>query len=95
MITLFRALSWLPLWLLHGLGFASVLGDKLKGVPSDRLAGPLLGFNVGVELAQVTLLAAAFLLIWPLRPWTRQVQTVGSAGVAIAGLGWMIERIFF
>lgn len=81
--------------LLHGLGFASVLADKLGGVPRDRLTGPLLGFNVGVELAQITVLCAAFLILWPLRKWTLQVQIIGSALVALAGLGWMIERIFF
>ncbi|MEX1048853.1 MAG: HupE/UreJ family protein [Akkermansiaceae bacterium] len=81
--------------LLHGLGFASVLADKLSGVSRDKLAGPLLGFNVGVELAQVTVLCAAFLILWPLRKWTLQVQIAGSALVALAGLAWMIERIFF
>lgn len=81
--------------LLHGLGFASVLADKLGGVPRDKLGGPLLGFNVGVELAQVTVLCAAFLILWPLRKWTLQVQIAGSACVALAGFGWMIERIFF
>ena len=78
----------------HGLGFASVLADKVKNVPRDELAGPLLGFNVGVELAQITVLAAAFMVLWPMKKWTRQVQTVGSVIVALAGIGWMIERIF-
>jgi uncharacterized membrane protein YqjE len=50
---------------------------------------------VGVELAQVTVLTLAFLVLWPLKRWTRRVQTVGSAIVAAAGFGWMIERIFF
>lgn len=81
--------------LIHGLGFASVLADKLEKVPPDRLTGPLLGFNVGVELAQVTVLTLAFLLLWPLKRWTRQVQTAGSVIVVLAGCGWMIERMFF
>ncbi len=81
--------------LIHGLGFASVLADKLEKVPPDRLTAPLLGFNVGVELAQVTVLTLAFLLLWPLKRWTRQVQTVGSVIVVLAGCGWMIERMFF
>jgi hydrogenase/urease accessory protein HupE len=81
--------------LLHGLGFASVLAEKLGGIPPDQLTGPLLGFNVGVELAQIAVLCAAFLVLWPLRKWTRQVQTLGSAFIALAGIGWMVERLFF
>ncbi len=81
--------------LIHGLGFASSIGDKMNGVPRSQLTGPLLGFNVGVELAQISVLAAAFLILWPLRKWTRQVQTIGSAFVALAGLSWAIQRVFF
>jgi hydrogenase/urease accessory protein HupE len=81
--------------LIHGMGFASVLADKLEGIPRERLTVPLLGFNIGVELAQITVLATAFLLLWPLRKWTLQVQNAGSVLVALAGFGWMIERIFF
>ena len=81
--------------LLHGLGFASSVADKLEGIPASRLAGPLLGFNVGVELAQIAVLAAAFLLLRLLRKWTLQVQTVGSALVALAGIAWAVQRVFF
>jgi hydrogenase/urease accessory protein HupE len=81
--------------LLHGLGFANVLAEKLQGVPRDKLTGPLFAFNVGVELAQITVLCTAFLILIPLRKWTLQVQIVGSALIALAGIGWMIERTFF
>lgn len=81
--------------LLHGLGFASVLAEKLGGIPRDQLARPLLGFNIGVELAQITVLAAGFLVLWPLRKWTWHVQTVGSAIVALAGISWAVQRLFF
>jgi hydrogenase/urease accessory protein HupE len=80
--------------LLHGMGFASVLREKLGDLSGKQLALPLVGFNVGVELAQITVLAAAFLALWPLRKWTAKVQVVGSAFVAMAGLFWMFERIF-
>ena len=72
--------------LVHGLGFASILAGKLEGVPRDQLALPLFGFNVGVEIAQITVLIAAFLVLWPLKKWTIQVQTVGSVFVALAGV---------
>ena len=81
--------------LLHGLGFASVLAEKLGNIPRDQLTGPLFGFNVGVELAQITVLAAAFLVLWPLRKWQLQVQTIGSAFIAVAGICWAVQRLFF
>ncbi len=81
--------------LVHGLGFASVLAEKLQDAPRDQLALPLFGFNVGVECAQITVLIAAFLLLWPLKKWTRPIQTIGSVIVALAGTGWMAQRIFF
>ena len=81
--------------LLHGLGFASVLAEKLGGIPRDQLTGPLLGFNIGVELAQITVLGTAFLVLWPLRKWTLRVQTLGSAFIALAGLSWAVQRLFF
>ncbi len=81
--------------LLHGLGFASSIGDKMDGVPRTQLTGPLLGFNVGVELAQITVLAFAFLMLWALRKWTLQVQTIGSALIALAGISWAVQRVFF
>lgn len=48
--------------LLHGLGFASVLGEF--GLPEDQFIPALLGFNVGVEVGQITVIAMAFVLIW-------------------------------
>ncbi|QTN33140.1 HupE/UreJ family protein [Akkermansiaceae bacterium] len=80
--------------LLHGMGFASMLRDKIGNLGGSQLALPLIGFNVGVELAQVTVLAVAFLILWPLRKWTRQIQLGGSVFVALAGIFWMFERIF-
>ena len=80
--------------LIHGMGFASVLAEKLENVPREQLTIPLLGFNVGVELAQIAVLIAAFLVTWPLRKWFSKVRVVGSVIVALAGLWWMFERIF-
>ena len=48
--------------LLHGLGFASVLGEF--GLPEDQFIPALIGFNVGVEVGQLTVIALAFILIW-------------------------------
>ncbi len=81
--------------LLHGLGFANSIGSKMDGIPSSQLTIPLLGFNVGVELAQITVLAAAFLILWPLQKWQRHVQIYGSAIIALAGAAWAVQRLFF
>ncbi|MGA9432848.1 MAG: HupE/UreJ family protein [Roseobacter sp.] len=47
--------------LLHGLGFASVLAEF--GLPDDQFIPALIGFNVGVELGQLTVIALAALLL--------------------------------
>ena len=80
--------------LLHGLGFAGVLREKLGDLKGAEVALPLISFNVGVELAQITVLVCAFLILMPLKKWTTKVQTIGSVIVALAGLFWMFERIF-
>jgi len=46
--------------LVHGFAFAGVLVEA--GLPGGRLAQALLGFNVGVELGQLSVVA----LVWPL-----------------------------
>ncbi|WP_299612503.1 HupE/UreJ family protein [uncultured Tateyamaria sp.] len=48
--------------LLHGLGFASVLGDF--GLPEGQFIPALIGFNVGVELGQLTVIALAAIALW-------------------------------
>lgn len=47
--------------LLHGLGFASVLGAY--GLPSGAVLPALLGFNIGVELGQLLCIAVAFIVV--------------------------------
>jgi hypothetical protein len=58
--TLTRRAPWLValiFGLVHGLGFAGTLAER--GLPSGSVTRALLGFNVGVELAQVALVAVA------------------------------------
>lgn len=51
----FRALLAAGFGLVHGAGFA----NYLKALFVDRIAVPLLGFNVGIELGQLIILAVA------------------------------------
>ena len=79
--------------LLHGLGFASVLRDL--GLPQDALLASLLGFNVGVEIGQLAIVAAFLPVAWLLRKtWLyRQVLSAGSLAIATVACVWLIERI--
>ncbi|MGI3184716.1 HupE/UreJ family protein [Nioella aestuarii] len=47
--------------LLHGLGFASVLGDF--GITASHFAAALIGFNIGVEFGQLAVIFVALALI--------------------------------
>jgi len=81
--------------LLHGLGFAGVLADF--GMPDEDFAVALISFNVGVELAQLTVIATAFLTLgfwFRHKSWYRKVIIIpGSLFISITGLLWTIQRI--
>lgn len=83
--------------LLHGLGFAGILSE-LELPRADYLLG-LLGFNLGVELGQLAVIALAWLgtgLVFGARPWYRaRVAVPASLVIAAFGLYWTIERVFF
>jgi HupE / UreJ protein len=79
--------------LLHGFGFASVLID-LK-LPASALLLSLFGFNVGVELGQLMLVAVLVPLAYVSRAtksYTRIVLGAGSMVIAAISLGWLLER---
>ena len=80
--------------LLHGFGFASVLGDL--GLPQGALVTSLLGFNVGVEIGQLCIVAVFLPLAWLLRDtrFYRLLLTGGSALIALLALVWFVERAF-
>ena len=81
--------------LLHGMGFAGVLSQL--GLPRSEFLPALLCFNVGVELGQLTVILAVFLLIGlPFRrkPWYRtRVVIPASVAIAAVGLYWAIQRV--
>jgi len=81
--------------LLHGLGFASMLADF--GMPENAFATALISFNVGVELGQLTILLAAYLLIgfwFGKRAWYKAlVINPASIVIAIIAFYWFIDRL--
>jgi HupE/UreJ protein len=79
--------------LVHGFGFASVLADL--GLPRGALALALAGFNVGVELGQLSVVLAVVPLIYVLRQarfYRPGVLVGGSAAIAVVAGVWFIGR---
>jgi hydrogenase/urease accessory protein HupE len=96
-----HGLVWMHPWtlpgalgLLHGLGFASVLFDA--GLPSDEIPVALLGFNLGLEIGQLGVIAlagACFVAIRSLLPvnWQANRNIIAYAIGSLAAY-WVIER---
>jgi hypothetical protein len=79
--------------LVHGVGFAGPLKDL--GLRGSELVLPLLGFNVGVELGQLAVVALLLPLALALRSATayrRWIVPGGSSAVAALALVWCVER---
>jgi hypothetical protein len=82
--------------LVHGFGFAGILMEL--ELPATQLVPALFGFNVGVELGQLAVVA----VVWPLFAWLarrrhathRLIAEVGSAAIFALGLFWMVGRNF-
>lgn len=81
--------------LLHGFGFASVLADL--GLPKHALVLALVGFNVGVELGQLAIVAVFLPLAFSLRGtafYRVGVLKGGSLIVALLATWWLVQRAF-
>ncbi|SDW74423.1 HupE / UreJ protein [Litoreibacter albidus] len=95
-VTWWRPIVIFAFGLLHGMGFASVLSDF--GLAPGRFVAGLIGFNVGVEVGQLTVIALAFLAVglwFGKKPWYRACIAIpASVFIAIIGAYWAIERVF-
>jgi hypothetical protein len=79
--------------LIHGFGFASVLGDLTSGLEQTVLA--LAGFNVGVEAGQIALLLLVFPVLYSwgkARHYGQVVVPVMLLGTGALSLYWVAER---
>ena len=95
---LFQGRRWLVAFvfgLIHGFGFATVLADL--GLPQDALVLALVGFNIGVELGQLAIVAVFLPLAFWLRRtpfYGRGVRVGGSLLIALLAAVWLAERAF-
>jgi HupE / UreJ protein len=82
--------------LIHGLGFASSLSDI--PFPKTDFIVALLGFNFGVDLGQLFVIALAFLIVGWFRnkPWFRgRIAIPCSTAIAAVGLFWAVQRVLY
>jgi HupE / UreJ protein len=79
--------------LIHGLGFAGALSSWLK--PDAEFLTSLLSANLGVEVAQTTILATAWLLTigWSDTVYYKRIHLVSCLGIAATGMVWTFLRI--
>jgi hypothetical protein len=81
--------------LVHGLGFASTLSVLL---PPRGVIVPLLCFNLGVELGQLTIVIVALPVFYVIARalgagvYRRTLMPVISGGIFVLGALWLIER---
>jgi hypothetical protein len=92
-----RMLITLVFGLIHGFGFAADLLELQ--LPPERLAQLLVGFNLGVEIGQLTLVIAATLLVVLLRRLRLALPrpiVVDVASAFLVGLGvfWYVSRSY-
>lgn len=100
--------AWRPLLvfgfgLIHGLGFAGFFGEL--GLPPNQFWSALLGFNLGVELGQLSVVALAVIVLLQIRRrlagrsgadklYRSWIVLPGSAAIGLTGLWWAIQRSF-
>ena len=82
--------------LVHGLGFAEVFQEL--GLAGAGFFTALLGFNIGVELGQLSVVALALLAVGWLRGRTgyrKFVVVPASLAIAAVAAFWTLQRVFF
>ena len=78
----------------HGLGFASGLVER--PIPKDSFLLALTGFNLGVEGAQLSIIALAFALTFWIKDeqkYRRWIVIPASVAIALTGLVWAYQRL--
>ena len=87
--------------LVHGVGFSSVLRERLAEL--DGIALPVVSFNLGIELGQIAIVLVAFPILHALRKAATEeaaarrqqlLVRIGSAPILLLGCLWLVDRIF-
>ena len=81
--------------LIHGMGFAGAL--KEIGIQEDHLIASILFFNIGVEVAQITILCMAYYLVakgFSKKQWyKKRIVYPASMIIACIAMYWTVERL--
>jgi HupE / UreJ protein len=79
----------------HGMGFASALGEL--GLPQNSYLTSLLLFNLGVELGQISVIIAAYFLLakwFGNKPYYRKAIVIPlSVLISLVAAYWVVERV--
>ncbi len=80
--------------LFHGMGFASVMGEK--GLNNEFMTLSLFGFNIGVEFGQILIILVIFPILFLLRKTSFYPKLIfwGSIALIIIAFYWVFERLF-
>lgn len=97
-MTRWRPLIVFAFGLIHGMGFAGFFGSL--GLPDGQFWSALIGFNIGVEIGQLAVVALAAVLLWPARrvisdaTYRHFIVWPASGIIAATGAFWAVERVF-
>lgn len=92
-----RLVVTLVFGLIHGFGFAADLLNE--HIPTEKLVKLLLGFNLGVEIGQLTIVTlatatGAALMRWGIGLPRRAITPVAAAALIGIGTYWFVSRSF-
>ena len=92
-----KKIAWVVIifGLFHGFGFASVLSHL--GVLGEHTALSLFGFNLGVEIGQVTVILIIFPMLYLIRDYTffpKIILKYGAVALIMLSAVWFVERAF-
>ena len=81
--------------LVHGCGFATMLRDLGVGRDGGGVLGPLLCFNLGVELGQLAIAALMLPVIWKLKSvFPKRWVPVMSVALIVLGSYFLVQRVW-
>lgn len=77
--------------LVHGLGFAAAVSDRLQDWDNGSIVRILVGFNIGVELAQIAVILMSAALLWTvLCTGVSETKVRRSLCLAVAIIGFSV-----